>query len=165
MTKLLIASLALAACATQKPAPVTPTPIPDKPAPGTCQASADVIYEIRHQSDTPDVHATSTFRIYSSGYWLFTENEPGGKPGRKLDGCVKDDRLGKIVTTLDGAPWTMTRADVVCQAYSAESIEFEVAGRHVWTDRMCTPEQLDDTSLKALGEAKGLVAQLVPAAK
>lgn len=165
MTKLLIASFVLAACATHKPTTtVTPTPIPDAPAPGTCQASADVIYEIHRKSDTPDVHATSTFRIYTSGYWLFTETQPGGKPGRRLDGCVKDDRLPKLVTTLDAAPWTMSRADMVCQAYSAEHTEYQVAGRHVWTDRMCTPERLDDTSRKALEEAVALTGQLVPKA-
>jgi hypothetical protein len=162
MSKLLILSL-VSACATTSPSsPAAPTtPIQDESK--ACEPSAEVIFTIARNSDTPNEHATSTFRIYSSGLWRFHETEAGGKPGRKLEGCVKDDRLGKIVTTLDAAPWTMTRADMTCMAYSAQFVDYEVAGRHVWSERMCGPEQLDATSKQALGEASALVSELVPA--
>jgi hypothetical protein len=161
MSKLLILSL-VSACATST-SPIEPgSPIQDEAK--ACQPSAEVLFQIEHKTDTPEHHATSVFRLYSSGYWFFGDKQPGGKPGKQLEGCAATDQLGSITTKLDSVPWTATRSELACMAYSAQFVAYEVAGRHVWTERMCGSEQLDEASQKVIVDLRTLADQLVPKA-
>ncbi len=136
MKKLLLLASLIAACAT--------APSPARTSPKLADA---ILFEIDHQKDAGDF-VTSFTVVHESGAWTYRDST-----GSSRSGQLSPTDLHAIATALHGAPWHVERAAITCMAYSAQYVDYVVDGKRVWTDRVCTPEHLDDHSRKQLDAA------------
>ncbi len=152
----------LVACATvaadPRPQPVPPTP----PGPPTgkptmaCKMATPkdtrpVVFELA--KSTSGALAAST-KVYADGAWIYVE-QPEGK-GKQSAGCLDAAQRATIATTAK-VPWTVTTAQIRCMAVSATTTAISVAGKPVFTEKLCSGQSLDAASQKALEAAHALL--------
>jgi hypothetical protein len=157
----LLALLPLA-CASAAAAPDTPAPPATRP--DACRASGKVIFEIDHRVDPGAKLPTSAVKVFATGAWIREESDADGKPLAQHTGCLARPDVKQLETTLHGAPWKIAKAQFHCMAVSAQFTVYQVDGKPVFTDRLCSGESLDNKSRAKLDAAIALVDQAQKAA-
>jgi hypothetical protein len=157
-----LAALLLACAPSATAAPDTPAP-PAQRA-DTCRASGKVMFEIDHRVSPGAKLPTSAVKVFASGAWLREDNDADGKPLPPHTGCLTRPDVKQLETTLAGAPWKITKAQFHCMAMTAQFTVYQVDGKAVFTDRLCSGESLDDKSRAKLDAAIALVDQAQKAA-
>jgi hypothetical protein len=153
----------LLACA---PSAVAAPDTPAAPAHGAdaCRASGKVIFEIDHRVDPGAKLPTSTSKVFASGAWTHDETDAAGKVLAARTGCLARPELKELEATLQGATWKVTTAQIHCMAMSATFTVYQVNGKTVFTDRLCSGKSLDDKSRAKLDAAVALVDRAEKAA-
>jgi hypothetical protein len=130
-----------------------------KPAPrgDRCRPTGAVLFEIDHRVDPGARLATSTIKVYANGAWTRDETDGDGKAAAQRTGCVAKPDLQQLEATLHGAPWKVTVARMHCMAVTAAFTVFQVDGKPVFTQRLCSGQSLDDKSRERLDAAVALV--------
>ena len=171
---LLLAALALACApsataAPDKPAPA-PAPKPASPAPArapdkpagaadVCRPEGKVAFEIDHRVDPGAKLPTSTVKVFANGAWTRDDTDADGKALQHLIGCLSTAENKQLETTLAGATWKVTKAQFHCMAMTPQFTVYQVHGKTVFTDRLCSGESLDEKSRTKLDAAVALVEQ------
>ena len=157
---LLLTALALA-CAPSATAapdkPAAPAPAPPERRAAACRASGKVTFEIDHRVDPGTKLPTSTIKVFASGAWTRDETDADGKALAQRTGCLAKPDAKQLEATLAGAPWKITKAQFHCMAVSAQFTVYQVDGKTVFTDKLCSGESLDDKSRAKLDAAVKLV--------
>jgi hypothetical protein len=148
------------------PAPAPPPAAPPtSPAPATgdasCKPGGKVVFEIDHRIEPGAKVGTSTSKLYASGAWTHDETDGDGKAQPQTTGCLGKAAADDVGAALKAAPWKITMARIRCMAMSPQYVEFLVAGKRVYTQKLCSGQTLDDKSRAALDKA---IAQLEPPA-
>jgi hypothetical protein len=170
----LVAVLALAcasgaSAAPPDTAPKPPAPAPQAPAPAPhpappakadgCKAVGNVVFEIDHRAITGAKAPTATIKLFGNGAWTKVETNADGQALAPSSGCLGKAEAKHIASELRSAPWKITTARVHCMAMSTTFIEFQVDGKLVFTQKLCSGQTLDDKSRGALDSA---IAQVEP---
>ena len=156
---LLLAVLPLA-CASAAAAPEPAGPGPAKggaPKKDACEATGRVVFEIDHRVEPGAKLATSTIKVYATGAWTRDETDADGKALAPRSGCFAKADLKQLESTLHGAPWKVTKAQVHCMAMSSTFTVYLVDGKTVFTQKLCSGESLDDKSRTKLEAATAQV--------
>jgi len=154
----LLAILSLACASSAVAAPATP------PRPGpraACSAGGAVLFEIDHRVDPGAKLGTSAIKVFVSGAWTRDESDADGKALAPTSGCLARPDLKQLETTLHGTPWKVSVARMHCMAVSATFTVFQVDGKTVFTQRLCSGESLDAKSRAKLDAAVAQVEQAV----
>jgi hypothetical protein len=138
------------------PPPATPTPTPTKPA-TACPPSGTALFEIDHRVDPGAKLATSATKVFGNGAWTHDETDADGKALGTTTGCLAKNDVATLETTLKGAPWKVTTARMHCMAMSATFTVYQVNGKPVFTQRLCSGESLDEKSRAKLDAAVALI--------
>lgn len=147
----LLALLPLACVSSAAAAPDTATkPLPRADA---CRPTGAVLFEIDHRVDPGAKLATSTIKVFANGAWSRDETDADGKAAPQRTGCIAKPDMKQLDTALHGAPWKVTVARVHCMAMTAAYTEFQVDGKPVFTERLCSGKALDDKSRATLDAA------------
>jgi hypothetical protein len=158
--------LALATFACASGAAASP-PAVSKPAPPTeaCRATGAVLFEIDHRVDPGAKLGTSMVKVFANGAWTRDETDGDGKAVAQRTGCVAKSDLQQLAATLHGAAWKVNVARMHCMAVSATFTVFQVDGKPVFTQRLCSGESLDEPSQTRLDAAvKQVEAEVARAA-
>jgi len=143
--------------------PAAPAPSPDKPAPprraDACRASGKVTFEIDHRVDSGAKLPTSTVKVFASGAWTRDETDADGKALPQRTGCLAKPDAKQLEAALAGAAWKVTKAQFHCMAMTPQFTVYQVDGKPVFTDRLCSGESLDEKSRTKLDAAVALVEQ------
>ena len=158
----LLAVVALACASSATAAPDTPAP-PARRA-DACRTTGKVTFEIGHRVDPGAKLPTSSTKVFAGGGWTHDETDADGKAAAQRTGCLAKPDAKQLETTLAGAPWKITKAQFHCMAVSAQFTVYQVDGKTVFTDRLCSAESLDDKSRAKLDAAVKLVEGAVKAA-
>lgn len=128
---------------------------PTKAAPrgDSCRPTGAVLFEIDHRVDPGAKLPASTIKVFANGAWTRDETDADGKAAAQRTGCVGKPGLKQLADTLHGAPWKVTTARIHCMAVSAAFTVFQVDGKPVFTQRLCSGESLDDKSRAKLDAA------------
>jgi hypothetical protein len=148
----LLAVLPLA-CASAAAAPAQTKPA----AADACRPHGTVIFEIDHRVEPGAKLATSTVKVFGTGAWTRDEADPDGKALATRSGCFAKPDLKQLETTLRGATWKVTMAKIHCMAVSETYTVYQVDGKPVFTDKLCSGASLDDKSRAKLDAATQLV--------
>jgi len=157
MTSFLIASL----IAFFAPAPPD-APIQNAPYDRCTLGGWNPIFEIDDKTELPDQLPSGKFRLFQNGSWhraVWANGELSITSGCLPDAQFAD--LERITKLLARAPWKTHRAAVACFAYSASYREYRVAGKLVYTERVCDGLILDKLSQRVLADARAYVAPLI----
>jgi hypothetical protein len=119
------------------------------------------VFEIDHRIEPGAKVGTSTSKLYASGAWTHDETDGDGKAQPQTTGCLGKAAADDVGAALKAAPWKITMARIRCMAMSPQYVEFLVAGKRVYTQKLCSGQTLDDKSRAALDKA---IAQLEPPA-
>ncbi|HEX2686951.1 MAG TPA: hypothetical protein VHN14_10055 [Kofleriaceae bacterium] len=153
----LLAILPLACASSATAAPDTAT----KPAPAphgdACRPGGGVLFEIDHRVDPGAKLATSATKVFTSGAWTHDATDGDGKAAAQRAGCITKPDLKQLEAALHGAPWKVNVSRVHCMAVTAQFTVFQVDGKPVFTQRLCSGTSLDDKSQAALDAATKLV--------
>ena len=154
----LLALLPLACASSAAADPATP----GKPAPAadSCHPTGPVVFEIDHRADPAAKLTTSAVKVFAGGAWTRSETDGEGKAAAPRTGCIAKPELKQLEATLSGAPWKVTTARIRCMAISAEFTEYQVHGKLVYTQRLCSGQTLDDVSRAKLDAAIAKVDEL-----
>jgi hypothetical protein len=164
-TLLLLAALALACAPSATAAPDKPAaPAPNKPAAparsaDVCRPEGKVTFEIDHRVDPGAKLPTSTIKVFANGAWTRDETDADGKALPHLIGCLSTAEAKQLDTALAGATWKVTKAQFHCMAMTPQLTVYQVHGKPVFTDRLCSGESLDEKSRAKLDAAIALVEQ------
>lgn len=139
---------------------------PDKPAPpppqaNACRASGPVLFQIDHRVEPDAKLPTATVKVFASGAWTREGTSADGKPLATRSGCLAKPAVKELRTTLHGAAWKVSVAQVHCMAMSSTFIVFHVDGKQVFTERLCSGHALDDKSRAKLDAAVAQVEREV----
>ena len=147
----LLAILLFACAASATAAPDTPA----KPAPraDACRPTGAVLFEIDHRVDPGAKLGTSTTKVFANGAWTHDATNDDGKAAAQRTGCVAQPTVKQLETTLHGAPWKVTTNRIHCMAVTAQFTVYQVDGKPVFTQRLCSGQTLDDKSRAALDAA------------
>jgi hypothetical protein len=148
---ILLAVLPLA-CASAAAAPE-----PTKPTAESCRPRGAVVFEIDHRVEPGAKLSTSTVKVFASGAWTREETDADGKALAPRGGCIAKPELKQLETTLHGATWKVTIARIHCMAVSESYTVYQVDGKPVFTDKLCSGAALDDKSRAKLDAATQLV--------
>ena len=166
-------ALALACTSSASAAPISgpkpPEPKPDTPPkpegkPGygdACKPGGNVVFEIDHRVMPGAKLATSTVKLFGNGAWTRAETSAEGQALAPTSGCLGKLEARHIASELRSAPWKVTTARVHCMAMSATFTEYQVDGKLVFTQKLCSGQSLDDKSRAALEAA---IAKVEPTA-
>ncbi len=170
----LVPAMALLACAqgasaasdtparpASPPAPHAPVAPPQAPAADACKPSGSVVFEVDHRAVPGAKLATSTIKLHGNGAWVRVETNSDGQALAPTSDCLGRAELKQLVDGLHAAPWKVTTARVHCMAVSSTFTEYQVDGKLVFTQKLCSGQTLDDKSRAALDYA---AAQVDPAA-
>lgn len=172
----LLAVLSLACASSASAAPVSgpkpPEPRPaeppaDRPADppykggDACKPSGRAVFEIDHKVVPGAKLATSTVKLFGNGAWTRVETDADGHALAPTAGCLGKQDARRIATELRGAPWKVTTARIHCMAVSSTFTEYQVDGKLVFTQKLCSGQSLDGKSRAALDAA---VARVEPGA-
>ena len=116
-----------------------------------------MIFEIDHRVDPGAKLATSTTKVFANGAWTHDEADADGKALAPRSGCLAKSDVAQLETTLRGAAWKITLNRIHCKAVSATFTVFQVDGKPVFTQRLCSGEVLDDQSQTKLDAATAQV--------
>jgi hypothetical protein len=136
--------------------PASPAPTPAQPT-TACAPSGTVLFEIDHRVDPGAKLATSSTKVFGNGAWTHDETDADGKALAPTAGCLAKNDVATLETTLKGAPWKVTTARIHCMAMSATFTVYQVHGKPVFTQRLCSGESLDEKSRAKLDAAIALV--------
>jgi hypothetical protein len=164
---LLILAIMPLACASNAiaappPAPATkpdapsPSPTPAKRA-SPCAPSGTALFEIDHRADPGAKLATSATKVFGNGAWTHDETDGDGKALAPTAGCLPKNDVASLETTLKGATWKVTTSRIHCMAMSATFTVYQVNGKPVFTQRLCSGDALDEKSRTKLDAAVALV--------
>ncbi len=146
--------------AAPKPAPAAP-PAPTAPsapaAPADCKPTGRTLFEIGHRVAPGAKLSTSEVKLYASGAWTHDETDAEGKAQPQTAGCLARPDVKQVADALRAAPWKITTARVRCMAMSSSFTEYRVDGKLVFTQKLCSGQNLDDKSRAALDKAIALV--------
>jgi hypothetical protein len=132
-------------------------PEPTKPAADSCRPRGGVLFEIDHRVEPGAKLATSTVKVFANGAWTREEADADGKALAPQTGCLAKPDLKQLETTLHGATWKVTIARIHCMAVSESYTVYQVDGKPVFTDKLCSGAALDDKSRAKLDAATQLV--------
>jgi len=151
----LLALLPLACASSASAAPETPPkPAPVAPvASDGCRATGPVLFEIDQRVDPGAQLATSAVKVYATGAWTRDEADGAGKALVQRTGCLAKSDLKQLDATLHGASWKVTTARMHCMALSPQFKVYQVDGKPVFTQRLCSGQSLDDKSRAKLDAA------------
>jgi hypothetical protein len=163
-----LSAVLLVACASsasaEPPAPAPPKSAPAAPAAPAAPPAADgckptgaVLFQIDHKVEPGAQLATSAVKLYASGAWTRDETDAESKPQPRAQGCLARPDVKPVVDALHAAPWKITTARVHCMAMSPSYTEYRVDGKLVFTQKLCSGQNLDDKSRAALDKAIALV--------
>jgi limonene-1,2-epoxide hydrolase len=138
------------ACAS---AAAAPDPPPKAAAADGCRATGPVLFEIDHRVDPGAKLATSSVKVFATGAWAHDETDSDGKAAAQRTGCMAKPAVQQLSTTLHGAAWTVTTARMHCMARTAAFTVFQVDGKAVFTERLCSGQSLDEASRAKLDAA------------
>jgi hypothetical protein len=147
----LFAILSFACASSAAAAPDTAS----KPAPraDACRPAGSVLFEIDHRVDPGAKLGTSTTKVFANGAWTYDETDAEGKAAPQRTGCLGKPDVKQLETALHGAPWKVTTARFHCMAVSSTFTVYQVDGKPVFTQRLCSGESLDDKSRAILDAA------------
>ena len=120
-----------------------------------------MVFEVDHRAVPGAKLATSTIKLHGNGAWIRVETNPDGQALAPTSGCLGRTELKQLVDGLHAAPWKVTTARVHCMAMSSTFTEYQVDGKLVFTQKLCSGQTLDDKSRAAIDFA---AAQVDPAA-
>ena len=147
----LVAALPAAAAPHRRPPPKHPQ------RPAACGTTGTPLFAIHHDADTGAKLPTSTTSLYESGGWTTESTDASGKALAPSKGCLTADQMASLKAELQGAPWKVTQHRFHCMAYSASYTVYELAGKQVYTARLCSPDSLDDQSEKAISDVEAAI--------
>lgn len=147
----LLAVLTFACASSAAAAPDTAT----RPAPRAdgCRPTGAVRFEIDHRVDPGAKLATSTIKVFANGAWTHDQTDADGKAAAQRTGCIAKPDLKQLETTLHGAAWKVSVSRIHCMAVTSTFTVFQVNGKPVFTQRLCSGEALDDKSRAKLDAA------------
>jgi hypothetical protein len=145
---LVLLSLACASGADAAPPATRPAPKPD-----TCAATGKVVFAIDHKVSPGAKLGTSSIKVYATGAWSRDDTDADGQAMAPTSGCLAKAEVKKLSDSLRGVPWKITTAKIRCMAISPQFTEYHVDGRAVYTQRLCSGQNLDDKSRAALDAA------------
>jgi hypothetical protein len=152
-----------AAAAPDTPAkPASPAPAtPDKPAQraDACQPGGKVVFEIDHKVAPGAKMATSTIKLFANGAWTRDDTDADGNAQGQTSGCLAKADAKQVADSLRSAPWKVTTARIRCMAVSTTFTEYQLDGKPVFTQRLCSGQSLDAKSSAALDAATKRVEQ------
>jgi hypothetical protein len=152
------ASAEPSAPAAPRPAPATPAAPAAPAAPAdACKASGAVVFQIDHKVEPGAKLATSAVKLYASGAWTHAEVDAEGKAQPQTTSCLARPDVKQVTDALHAAPWKTTTARIHCMAMSPQFTEYRVDGKLVFTQKLCSGQNLDDKSRAALDKAIALV--------
>ena len=159
-----LSAVLLVACASsasaEPPAPAAPRPgpaAPPAPAPAACKPTGAAVFQIDHKVEPEAKLATSAVKLYASGAWTHAEVDAEGKAQPQTTSCLARPDVKQVTDALHAAPWKITTARVHCMAMSSQFTEYRVDGKLVFTQKLCSGQNLDDKSRAALDKAIALV--------
>jgi hypothetical protein len=155
---LAILLFACASSATASP-PAPPKPAAPAPAPraDACHPTGAVLFEIDHRVDPGAKLGTSATKVFTNGAWTHDEADGDGKAAAQRTGCIAQPDVKQLEATLHGATWKVSTARMHCMAVTAQFTVYQVDGKPVFTQRLCSGEALDDKSRARLDAAIKLV--------
>lgn len=121
------------------------------PPPVSCTPSGTPLVELEDRDRTT--------AIYSDGSWTRDAHPNGAlvtSPGAHQQHCFAKDVVAKIEADIKAASWMISHP-VHCMAVSSARTIVKINGKVVFTERMCNPDALDDTSARLLAEIERLV--------
>lgn len=163
MQHLTLLALVSLACAASTPAAAEP-PAPPARRADACRTTGKVTFAIAHRVEPGAKLPTSSIKVFAGGGWTRDETDADGKALAQRTGCLARPDARQLETTLAGAPWKITRAQFHCMAVSTQFTVYQVDGKTVFTDKLCSGESLDDKSRAKLDAAIALVEGAVKAA-
>jgi hypothetical protein len=122
-----------------------------------CKATGQPIVEIRHNSEI--AAPTSRSAIYATGAWTYQTFAADGTAGPRESGCLTAAQLESVDVALHDAPWSITRTQIQCFAYSPSYTDYIVRRKLRFTSQMCSGESVDTVTQSAIS----LVESLLPA--
>ncbi len=158
MKPLILASL-LTSVAAAAPSAPPPAPPINRVA-STCKQAGDVLFESTGKPIGANKVATDHVMLWANGAWSFAQTKADGVAGRLVSGCLADDKLVTVRTALTKAPWTIKHWEVSCAAIGPNLTEYAVRGKLVYTDAVCSADELDADSAKRLAEVVAIFAEL-----
>ena len=161
MKPLLLLAVLPLACASAAAAPEPAGPGKGAPKKDACEATGRVVFEIDHRVEPGAKLATSTIRVHASGAWTRDESDADGRALAQRSGCFARADLKQLESTLHGAPWKITKAQIHCMAVSSTFTVYLVDGKTVFTQKLCSGESLDDKSRAKLDAATAQVEREV----
>jgi hypothetical protein len=157
-----LAALSLACASSAAADPATAPQSPPPPAANACRPSGKVVFEIDHRANEGAKAETSMLKVYGPGAWTREAADAEGKPQAATSGCLDKAYAKHLASSLRSAPWKVTTARMHCMAVSATFTEYQVDGKVVFTQRLCSGQSLDAKSQAVLDDA---VAHVEAAAK
>jgi hypothetical protein len=147
----LVAAASLACASTATAAPDTAA----RPAaaPDDCRPAGPVLFEIDHRVDPGAKLASSSLRVFTNGAWQVDQTDADGKPAAPVTGCLSRSDRKQLEAVLQGASWKVTTAKFHCMAMSSAFTVYQVNGKPVFTQRLCSGQSLDDKSKAKLDAA------------
>jgi hypothetical protein len=164
-TALKIFAVLSLSCAVAAAAPDA-KPAPAKPAPakgGSCKPSGAIVFEIDHLAEPDAKIATAMIKVYANGAWTKEPFDTEGKPQAVSNGCYTKAETSKLTSTLAGAEWKVSTAQIHCMAMSSAYTIYRVNGKSVFIRKLCSGDTLDEKSMTKLQAAIAQVEGTVPA--
>jgi hypothetical protein len=153
-----LALLPLACASSADAAPDTPK----APHADVCKPGGKVLFAIDHRATDGAKLETYSIKVFGNGAWTRQDVDAEGKAAAPTAGCLDKAYAKDLASSLHAAPWKVTTAQVHCMAMSPQFIEYQVDGKLVFTQKLCSGQNLDDKSRAALDAA---VAKVEAAAK
>lgn len=123
------------------------------PPAGACRPAGAVLFEIDHRVDPGAKLGTSAIKVFANGAWTRDETDADGKAAAQRTGCIAKPDLKQLETSLHGVPWKVNVSRIHCMAVTAQFTVYQVDGKPVFTQRLCSGEALDDKSRAKLDAA------------
>jgi len=118
-----------------------------------CRPAGAVLFEIDHRVDPGAKLGTSAIKVFANGAWTVDETDGDGKAAAQRTGCIAKPDLKQLETSLHGVPWKVNVSRIHCMAVTAQFTVYQVDGKPVFTQRLCSGEALDDKSRAKLDAA------------
>ena len=133
-----------------------------------CKPAGSVLFEIDQLADADAKLPTATTKLYDNGAWRTDWIDANGKVTRSGGGCLEPKQIDAIRADLRAAKWRVTHNRITCRAHSPRYTTYAWNGRREFTERVCSPDALDDGSwalVKRIREAVHAPTDLDDAAK
>jgi hypothetical protein len=122
-----------------------------------CKATGQPIIEIRHNSEIKA--PTSRSAIYATGAWSYQTFAADGTAGPRETGCLTAAQLDSVDAALHDAPWSITRTEMQCLAYSPSYTDYIVRRKLRFTAQMCSGASVDTVTQSAISLVETLLPQ------